>query len=721
MVPVFNLHCEKALEAMGLQPTTAAIPVLGTRRLDEESENTYYSRLRGYMQFLLQQKDFDESLLLFYPYTPKGTVSCQEESVAYFILSKYGTKGEPVKDLQGNVIRTEDGSPILAMGGWNDPEACDGLHTALTHVHANAHGQTGEFHNKCEDCYKAIQEGGIRSCIHHLLTPRPVRIGNVMLSTLVRDTIAHIKAESEHHVQGACHLLPGDICDTHDYCVNSNDAFLLGIFVLLLTSIDLFLRKMEFSSLHEDNFNTEMFVLTDEFVIEALNLKVKGKKKCKKKKQGLNEQSSCYRYLYMWGDDAYPDLDLKRHLLAYLYIINWKGGYLFPSKEELQKPPADGIYKTRLQECDLYQVLKHIFANVLKRKDKLSAHTGRKSGYLFGSIRGADWFGMMLAADHDCAEVATRYGKDAEAIMAVNLVLQDERQKLGQWRSPHCAGDETAMRSTGPCQQFQKPLAELVVGFIEQRVGIAPTDPRRRHPKYLCEKVVAWKKPCDPMSQLRGHLELIATDKTQEIMHCFFLAHNEALNKARNEYEKREQDYLAQKLTAMISAFKGHLSLNAVPQEAVDSFNFSSFYDALVYGSNPVKPGSTLQLSSKHSIEQDSHDDCAEQPAMKEQRSGKKKVEGREKMQWWTAEKKLQFIDENQDDDSGAYQGGCRTWQIRASAIAKCYRSCCGKSVDRFLDRHGVIQGNKPRNFSFAKVVAEKLKGCLTCFVDLSK
>jgi hypothetical protein len=31
----------------------------------------------------------------------------------------------------------------------------------------------------------------------------------------------------------------------------------------------------------------------------------------------------------MWGDDSFGDVDIKRHLFAFLYAIGWKGGYLF--------------------------------------------------------------------------------------------------------------------------------------------------------------------------------------------------------------------------------------------------------------------------------------------------------------------------------------------------------------------------------------------------------
>jgi hypothetical protein len=59
------------------------------------------------------------------------------------------------------------------------------------------------------------------------------------------------------------------------------------------------------------------------------------------------------RYATIWGDQEYSDLDLMRHLMAYIYMIGWKGGFLFPSAKELANPPTDGVYKTCISADEL--------------------------------------------------------------------------------------------------------------------------------------------------------------------------------------------------------------------------------------------------------------------------------------------------------------------------------------------------------------------------------
>ena len=86
-----------------------------------------------------------------------------------------------------------------------------------------------------------------------------------------------LKSKSAHVAQGACHLLPSDVRIIRNWVHANNDLFGLEVYTLLLMSIELFLRKMECSSLQGENFNVGLFLLTDQCVPEALNVSVKGK------------------------------------------------------------------------------------------------------------------------------------------------------------------------------------------------------------------------------------------------------------------------------------------------------------------------------------------------------------------------------------------------------------------------------------------------------------
>ena len=215
----FNQRCCTALKMNILAPATTTMPILGTCVLEKAtSAPTYLSRIRSFVWFLLQNPQYDESLPLFYPHTPNVTVTCQETAVADFLISKFAEKGSELTDfqvstdiiifyctilycnhfltnspvlqlLQGNPILDKGGQPLKAMGGWNNPDTCDGLKSALSCVHANAHGLKGDYKEKCEQCFAIYKSSGSGGCIHHHADPRPARTGNVCTSTLVRDTV----------------------------------------------------------------------------------------------------------------------------------------------------------------------------------------------------------------------------------------------------------------------------------------------------------------------------------------------------------------------------------------------------------------------------------------------------------------------------------------------------------------------------------------------------
>lgn len=84
---------------MGMEPTTEEVPIFGTLTLTKKTiDGQYMPKLRALVAFLLDHTEFDESLILFYPYTPKGIVTCQDKPVALCLLSKTGEKGTPLRD-----------------------------------------------------------------------------------------------------------------------------------------------------------------------------------------------------------------------------------------------------------------------------------------------------------------------------------------------------------------------------------------------------------------------------------------------------------------------------------------------------------------------------------------------------------------------------------------------------------------------------------------------
>jgi hypothetical protein len=273
----------------------------------------------------------------------------------------------------------------------------------------------------------------------------------------------------------------------------------MEIYVLLLLSIDLFLRRSEYSSLSDKNFNTNLFLLTDAFVIEALNISVKGKKTNRKERRYEHDTYACWRKLWVYGDDVCGDVDTKRHLLAFLYAINWRGGYIFPTKKELANPPVDGVYKTFVDELTLLSTLKSLFTTVIKRSDKLTSQSGRKTGYLWGTLRGASVEQNMQAADHVLFTTANKYLKDAEALATIIGKVNDPKREawameqllLCEWGGNGDASDRANGAASSP---FERTCCRL---HGEPRWCLTPSPPlpRARVPHGCRTEVQKAKEP----------------------------------------------------------------------------------------------------------------------------------------------------------------------------------------------------------------------------------
>ena len=171
------------------------------------------------------------------------------------------------------------GREMTCIGGWNAPGSCGHLTSALSAVHRNAHARCGGYQERCDTCSNENNAGSTGGCALHRGAAQLTRLGNVAESTLVHDTVLYCNKTSVHEVQGARQLLPSQVRLIRDHCINSNDKCLVQIYTMLLLSIYMFMRKMEVQQLTEESLNKNMFVMTESFLIEALNITILGKAK----------------------------------------------------------------------------------------------------------------------------------------------------------------------------------------------------------------------------------------------------------------------------------------------------------------------------------------------------------------------------------------------------------------------------------------------------------
>jgi hypothetical protein len=70
------------------------------------------------------------------------------------------------------------------------------------------------------------------------------------------------------------------------HCINSGSQFKVSIFVCVLLAVELFLRKEEFRGIEFEGFINDMMIMSSEYIIEGLVIKLK------KKRTGSTEEQA---------------------------------------------------------------------------------------------------------------------------------------------------------------------------------------------------------------------------------------------------------------------------------------------------------------------------------------------------------------------------------------------------------------------------------------------
>jgi hypothetical protein len=712
----FDRRCSEQLAILGVPAEKVngkPLSIFGSRFLAARTKAAYTYRLRKFVSFLMKEGCYDDSLLVFSHLCPKGLLPCSDRVVSNFLLSCFAEKGMPFEEIDSDAVQptfvrnAKKDIDMQAIGDWHDHLICDSFRSALNHVHI-VQGLSSDYCERCDDCHRAFYHkdktdpNRLKCHVHELQLPRIKRGGNPCNSLLVKNTIDKIKQESRHVVRGAEQLDPAEQRAIRDYCVSSNSPFLLMFYVLMRFATNLYLRRFEFESLHEDNFNTALFVMLGAYIIGGLNLKVFGKRKRRGKNRLAPGEDPVWRHLYLWADDICPDLDVPRHLLAFLYAINWKGGYLFPSEKELNNPPADGVYKTFMTEETLISTLKHIYNTVLKRDSKLGSHVFRKSGYLHGRLGGASFEEMMVGASHDTAESAARYMMDADSVAVINDMMKDPLQAVCRWKSPHCRGTVTTARFCMPGRKWQKPLKELVVGFFEEAIKIDLTHPSRRHPKWLVDQAMAYRKPNDAQSELSNHLREIGADRGANINLCVQRIVQDVREEEKIQFEKKVKKEADNQTATHLEQLKEHLASKGLSQEQIMAVDLDGFLTTIRDGRLP---------EAKRTLDDPESDNPVPKRLKKTQkRSGEKEIDKAERDQGTKGDPaaRLAYLCQFAGQSATDYVNKDRLWLIRILPIAKCFMVCCGGSVEDFLERNGNKTIANGKNTSFSIEICNK-------------
>jgi hypothetical protein len=459
------------------------------------------------------------------------------------------------------ILVTVDGKkqPLLGTGAWNKPATnLDGFTSALSAVHTGL-GWTihTDYVPACHGCWKNYQKKVFYCKTHTQLQQfQSWSTGTVIQSAYYKSTKAFILADAGQPVK--YQLLPSEVRRIGEYCISSGSSFQVSIFICLLFAVDLFLHKEEFLWVDFDSFINNLMIMSDEYLIDGLVVKLKKKRtgSVEEKagmlvlllflsnihtndvtltalKRGVNIGQ---RYATIWGDREHSDLDLVRHLLAYIYMMRWKGGYLFPTSKEAANPPVDGIYKTCISAGELCAEVGKIMVTVLGGTHKLAHNFTQPTAYLFAMFRSVgppNMVAITQAAAHSMSYnsddhfTMAGYSRDAETVKhALSLVPNGkDDEKLGPWMTPYCDGGAKALADAAMGAQFHRPLPEIARGFVEEVVKINPFDPQCRNPIFLFARVRQWRRPSTAKESLLVCAELCMSYVRKSHLPLFMARH----------------------------------------------------------------------------------------------------------------------------------------------------------------------------------------------------
>lgn len=493
-------------------------PWTGTRCQAANTRERYEGILGNMGRFFILIGDY-ESLLILHEYAPRNCISMKPESVVLFAKFKRSEKGSILKNSNEEAVRDVDGNEVVCSGEWIDPSNVDGLRTSVAMLH-QIYEQAGEYKDVCLDCKLLPTENSFKGCTAHSGFPRLRRQGNPVESETWRNYAKkNTKAGAEYQRHGCEQLLPSDIRRLRNYLIASNTVEGLKLYLIIIIAVKLFLRSDEFGNIEFSDIVAGMTVVTASGV-EALVFRVKGK------------SDPIPVELFLWEDEDYPEFCGLRHLWVYLFLTGIKGGYLFPTDEELNNMPADGVCQTAESYCTVMSKLQELFATVLCKPDvKLGTHSFRKTAYLFAFWGGGLMDDVMKSGRHKTLEHAQKYKKDALSQKKLADVHNDPMEYVSSnWAPINRETLGNLRQINAPSIPFQKPIAELAKDFIFQKLLIPPTHPQLRDPLFLVNRATEWSRVKDSRATLETVLETLPGQQAAVIRQAFAMRMAEISN-----------------------------------------------------------------------------------------------------------------------------------------------------------------------------------------------
>jgi hypothetical protein len=501
----------------------------GNRPIQGATPGNYEGTLRQLWKYAAMIGDY-VSMMLLLKMPPKHCPAMSVLTIESFVRFKLLNQDEPLLNLHNEPILDVLGNPMTVDGGWNAPKNIDSYRAAIHDIHiANDH--TVAYEEACPDCALMEEDDQHKGCQHHKGNPHLYRHGSPTANIIFTNTVKEMELRATaagYKEKGSSQLLPSDFRLLRSRLLSTSNILDLQMWVIIICATKLGLRHDEFHELSSDRFLPEYFEIS-ESRIDALAVKVYGK--C----------DTDWVMLKLHADHVYPDLCPVRPLLIYMHLLGIKGGFLFPTADEIKTPPppVDGIYTTKVEYKLFLPKFKNICYEVLPpRPDfKIGAQVFRKSFYCLAIFGDAPEMDLKESARHKSVDCSLVYRKAAQTLYIQHQNNPHISNNVSKWKSIMIQGSDgntLVLLALGGCKIVQ--FAQLGDYFVRQLLRVYQDNPLARDTRFLINAALEYIGADSPGELFRNFQAKLHPDQATEIQQIFdALLHDRVKAALKNE------------------------------------------------------------------------------------------------------------------------------------------------------------------------------------------
>jgi hypothetical protein len=353
-------------------------PGIGTDSATNSTLTRYRIIWKGLLDYCIMMEDYDSAILLHRTSCPKRPFPVCEDTAISYMKFRVLEKGSPVMHhTTRRPVILPDGTPLLAVGDWKSAVSVGLFRSALSKIHSHYSTTTGSYAEACLECRKIslpqVCKG--EGCQNHPGSPLYWPSGCVTKSSKFKTAIDLLTdyAEKHYDARSTVAFLPGELRSIRSYLMSTNTVAALQLWCQIMIGIKLFLRIDEVLTLKMVSFKPNYFIVKGKEIVSLL-MEVQGKR-------DPRPVDFC-----LWDDNICPDFSPVRPFLLYVATTGRKGGYLFPTQDQLHDETPTNHYAYHHMLSDMKYICKivlkrdHIFEGGLD-KDIAGTHILRKTGF----------------------------------------------------------------------------------------------------------------------------------------------------------------------------------------------------------------------------------------------------------------------------------------------------------------------------------------------------